>query len=96
MYPSKNLYFPEWSLYGVPFFKCISRSQNRKVESSTTYLHAQVDDTGFFRESNMLRLSSVRAANSSQQVNVGGSKSFQTNLNAAMTNSVLRENLFEA
>lgn len=36
------------------------------------------------------------AVNSNQQVIVGDSKSFKTNLNAAMTDNVLHENLFEA
>lgn len=44
----------------------------------------------------MLRLGSVRVVNSSQQVIVGDSKSFKTILNAVMTNTILRENLFEA
>jgi len=73
------------------------RDQNRKVESLTTYLFARVDDIRFLRESNALLLGSVvRVVNSSQQAIVGDSKSFKTNLNSAMTNSVLHENLFEA
>lgn len=61
------------------------RSQFRKVESAPTYLHSWVDDSWFFRESNMLCLGSVRVVDSSQQVIFGDSKSFKRNLKARMT-----------